>query len=223
MYKAIYQNASRMADLIQSGEYKKLRKSARDERVQGLIRKPAEMLDSAGQGSEEEDPIEMLSSYISAIRAETPERDSSSGAWDYSNYDDFADRLAQSESSGRSGVQISTRSGGREQTMTGLYQFSEDRLEDYKNQTGASFSVEDFRQDEDLQRDVFAWHMQDIDRVIDQNDFLDEGFDRDGLRAVAHLGGVTGMIRYARSNGEYNPEDEFGTSLSDYYNRFSNS
>ena len=39
---------------------------------------------------------------------------------------------------------------------------------------------------------------------------------RDGLRSVAHLGGIGGMRRYIDSNGQYNPSDSFGTSLSDY-------
>ena len=47
-----------------------------------------------------------------------------------------------------------------------------------------------------------------------------EGMSRDGLRAVAHLGGKTGMIKYVQSGGKYNPADDFGTKLSDYYNKF---
>ena len=50
-----------------------------------------------------------------------------------------------------------------------------------------------------------------------------EGYDRDGLRAVAHLGGKTGMRKFVQSNGEYNPEDELGTSLKEYYDKFSSS
>lgn len=140
--------------------------------------------------------------------------------WDYSSISDFADRMMSSESSGRSDVQITTTSGGREQTMTGLFQFSEDRLQDYMNNTGASFSVEEFRNDEDLQKDVFAWHIQDIDRLIDNNNLVEQGYSRDGLRAVAHLGGRTGMLNWVRSGGRDNPSDKFGTDLSFYYNKF---
>ena len=57
-----------------------------------------------------------------------------------------------------------------------------------------------------------------IDSVIDNSAFK----NRDGLRAVAHLGGKTGMKKFVQSNGEYNPEDELGTSLLDYYMKFSN-
>lgn len=218
MYKTIYDNAKTMADRIQAGELRKQRKQPQRE---GLLNRPL-LQDEAT----EEDAMSIISRYIATINedaeamrnefTEPAER----GVHDYSNVADFAEALAMSESSGRSDVQISTESGGRQQTMTGLFQFSEGRLEDYMNDTGASFSVEDFRQDEGLQRDVFAWHIQDIDRVIDENDLLDKGFSRDGLRAVGHLGGITGMLRFARTGGRYNPEDEFGTSLRDYYNKF---
>lgn len=46
-------------------------------------------------------------------------------------------------------------------------------------------------------------------------------YDQNGLRAVAHLGGVEGMQRFVQSNGSYNPADANGTHLSDYYARFS--
>lgn len=46
-------------------------------------------------------------------------------------------------------------------------------------------------------------------------------YDRDGLMAVAHLGGVGGMKQFVRTSGEYNPSDALGTSLSDYYDKFS--
>ena len=42
----------------------------------------------------------------------------------------------------------------------------------------------------------------------------------DGLSAVAHLSGKTGMNKFVRSGGEYNPEDEIGSSLRDYHEKF---
>ena len=48
-----------------------------------------------------------------------------------------------------------------------------------------------------------------------------KGYNRDGLRAVAHLGGIGGMKKYVQSKGEYNPSDQLGTSLNNYYNKFS--
>ena len=35
--------------------------------------------------------------------------------------------------------------------------------------------------------------------------------------AVAHLGGKAGMKQFVRSGEEYNPEDEFDSSLGEYY------
>ena len=46
-------------------------------------------------------------------------------------------------------------------------------------------------------------------------------FNRDGLRAAAHLADFIGKKRFVLSDGQYNPLDELGTSLRDYYDRFS--
>ena len=46
------------------------------------------------------------------------------------------------------------------------------------------------------------------------------GLDQNGLRAVAHLGGVEGMQKFVATGGKYNPADANGTHLSDYYQRF---
>ena len=75
-------------------------------------------------------------------------------------------------------------------------------------------------QDLELQQRVGQWHVADIDQAIDGLGSEAAGHDRDGLRAVAHLGGTAGMRRFVRSNGDYSPSDELGTSLSDYYARF---
>ena len=220
MYRMLYNNAKTLADRIQAGEVKTSGKMSKKP-GEGLMRRSM-----AESGDQREDMLTTISRYLNDIRAETGEATPLSPLEREmdtvpSSYDDFANALMMSESSGRPGVQITTSSGGRDQTMTGLFQFSEDRLSDYKKATGERFTVEEFRNNPDLQRQVFNWHISDIDRVIDQNNFLEQGYTRDGLRAVAHLGGITGMMRYARSRGEHNPRDEFGTSLSDYYQKFS--
>lgn len=223
MYKSLYNKAGMLAEQIRRGNTSKQRKDP----AQGFF--PRRTLEAVQEDTEQ--PIDMISRYIASIRdtsesvrgsvQETPQPETSeSSVWDYSNIEDFGDRMMSSESSGRSDVQITTTSGGREQTMTGLFQFSEDRLTDYMNNTGASFTVEEFRNDEDLQKDVFAWHIRDIDRLIDENNLVEQGYDRDGLRAVAHLGGRTGMLNWVRSGGRDNPNDKFGTDLSFYYNKF---
>ena len=226
MYKNLYENAGKVAEEIRGGSFNPTSKQTMEREAGLFARRTLQTLQQ-----QDPDPVETIGRYIASIRDSAirdpqeallspRETEGPTSVWDYSSISDFANALMMSESSGQSDAQITTMSGGTEQTMTGLFQFSEDRLEDYMNQTGASFSVEEFREDEDLQKDVFAWHIADIDRVIEDNNLLDLGYTQNGLRAVAHLGGITGMLRYARSSGRYDPEDEFGTSLSDYYNRF---
>jgi len=128
----------------------------------------------------------------------------------------FKSRMMQSESGGDSAVQIRLEDG---RTMTGGYQFGDARLADYKKATNSSFTTSQFRNDPDLQNTVMDWHISSIDSVIDDLDT--GGKSRDGLRAVAHLGGTGGMKKFVETNGKYNPSDKFGTRLSDYYNKFS--
>lgn len=233
MYKNLYENAGKVAEEIRGGSFNPTSKQTMEKEAGLFARRTLQTLQQ-----QDPDPVETIGRYIASIRDSAirdpqeellspRETEGPSSVWDYSSISDFANALMMSESSGRSDVQITAESGGREQTMTGLFQFSEDRLEDYMNQTGASFTVEEFRQDEDLQKDVFAWHIADIDRLIDENNLLDLGYTRNGLRAVAHLGGNQGMLQWVRTGGEYNPSDADpergrpqGTRLSDYYNRF---
>ena len=46
-------------------------------------------------------------------------------------------------------------------------------------------------------------------------------YDRGGIRAVSHLGGKAGLNRYVQSQGEYNQSGKLGTSLQEWYDRFS--
>jgi len=132
----------------------------------------------------------------------------------------FLDLLEQSESSGRTDAEITIADGRR---FVGSLQFGEARLSDYQKATGTRFTQDEFIADEALQDAVAEWHIADIDKAIDALGEAAAGYDRDGLRAVAHLGGVGGMQEYVRTKGEYNPADELGTSLQSYYDKFSNS
>ena len=130
---------------------------------------------------------------------------------------DFLERLTHSESSGDSTAEITIADGRR---YVGSLQFGDARLQDYKKATGSSFTQDEFKANSTLQAKVAAWHIADIDKTIDGLGINTDGYDRDGLRAVAHLGGKSGMKKFVRSNGEYNPSDELGTSLQDYYDKF---
>ena len=103
----------------------------------------------------------------------------------------------------------------------GLLQFGTARLADYKAASGKRFTQDEFQADEALQDEVAQWHFNDIDKAIDALGDAGKGYDRDGLRSVAHLGGTGGMQRFVTSGGKYNPSDELGTSLRSYYNKFS--
>jgi hypothetical protein len=113
--------------------------------------------------------------------------------------DDFLTRMAQSESSGRSDAEITIKDG---RTFTGLYQFGDARLTDYRKATGEEFTTQQFKDDEQLQQKVAQWHFNDIDKAIDSLGDAAKGYDRDGLRAVAHLSGIGGMKKYVRTKGE---------------------
>lgn len=141
-------------------------------------------------------------------QASTPEADN----------DDFLALLTQSESSGNSEAEITIKDGRR---FLGFLQFGAARLADYKSATGKRFTQDEFKADEALQDEVAQWHVADLDEAIDALGDAAKGYDRDGLRSVAHLGGRGGMAKFVKSGGNYNPADELGTSLKDYYDKFS--
>jgi len=132
--------------------------------------------------------------------------------------DSFMRKMAMSESSGDPNAEITLDDG---RTFTGLYQFGDARLSDYRKATGAKFTTQEFKEDDQLQQKVADWHFADIQDAIDALGDEADSYDRDGLMAVAHLGGVGGMKKYVRTKGQYNPQDALGTSLSDYYAKFS--
>ena len=132
----------------------------------------------------------------------------------------FLDQLITSESSGKADAEITIKDGRR---FVGKLQFGNARLQDYQNATGTTFTQDEFIKDTALQDKVAEWHIADLDKAIDALGDNAADYDRDGLRAVAHLGGKSGMKKFVRSKGEYNPADELGTSLQSYYDKFSTS
>jgi hypothetical protein len=161
---------------------------------------------------------------MSSLRPQSPSRsdsdimsrDSEIGGSSNSAPGSFAAKMKQSESGGRDNIQITIDDGRK---MTGGYQFGDARLADYKKANKSKFTTEQFKNDADLQEKVFQWHIADIDRAITKLPGSDK-MSLDGLRAVAHLGGKGGMKKYVTTGGKYNPADQFGTRLSDYYNKF---
>jgi hypothetical protein len=129
----------------------------------------------------------------------------------------FLGQLIASESSGKADAEITIKDGRR---FVGKLQFGKARLQDYQNATGTTFTQDEFIKDNALQDKVAAWHLADLDKAIDALGDVAADYDRDGLRAVAHLGGKSGMKKFVQSKGDYNPADELGTSLQSYYDKF---
>lgn len=147
---------------------------------------------------------------------------------------DILDRLGVGESSNRPGVVNS-------QGYSGMFQFGTGRLKDlglYQpaqgenpngNQWKGTFNIPGFPQVQtyqqflaspDAQRAAVHVHAADIDQNIAATPGADQ-LNRNGLVAVAHLGGVGGMQKFVQTGGQYNPADSNGTHLSDYYSRYS--
>ena len=89
----------------------------------------------------------------------------------------FLNKLALSESSGKTDAEITIKDG---RTFTGKYQLGEARLTDYRRAKKEKFSTADFKQDEALQDMVAAWHFSDISSEIDKLGDKANEYDRDG-------------------------------------------
>ncbi len=135
----------------------------------------------------------------------------------------FKDKLRDSESSGN---YKAVNSLG----YMGAYQFGKSRLKDYKDRYNTSFTNEEFLADKKLQDEVFDWHVSDIRKGIKRNK-LDQyigqkingvAITEPGMVGVAHLGGFTGMKQFIRNLGEGDKQDDYGTKLSDYLDKFKN-
>jgi hypothetical protein len=131
---------------------------------------------------------------------------------------DFLSKLIASESSGNASAVHKTKDG---RVYGGLVQLGEARIEDYNKATNSTIEMADILTNKDIQKEVIDWHLADLGTLADKLS-AETGLDRAGLIAVGHLGGRTGMANFAASGGKYNPSDELGTSLLDYYTRFKN-
>ena len=138
---------------------------------------------------------------------------------------DFLKKLKMMESSGRKDV-VNSRG------YMGLYQVGDDRLAEFKKGTGFKFTKKEFLAEGDLQESFAAWHIGDIDKLYNKNN-ISSIMGRDSFRAVAHLGGKTGALKYAKTRhlpkgdpNKYNTHDgirgKIGTYLSEYDKKFDN-
>ena len=107
----------------------------------------------------------------------------------------------------------------------GLFQFCSNRAADFK------ITTKDIRKmNKQEQRMLFKRHVRDIKKNLGKENYLllkKKGFSDGSIIAIAHLGGVTGLKKYAKLGEykkDYNPTDGF-TRLSDYdakYKQFDN-
>ena len=125
----------------------------------------------------------------------------------------FREQLEQSESSGQSDAEMTLDDGRK---YVGLMQMGKARLTDYMKANNTSFTQEQFKNDPELQDKVGDWHLADIDKAIDALGDEAKAYNRDGLRAAAHISGKIGMKKFVQSKGKYNPSDQLGTSVQDY-------
>ena len=131
----------------------------------------------------------------------------------------FISSMAMSESSNNS-RSIRTNKDGKQ--FGGSLNIGRAVQDQFMNATGAEFTMDDFRDDPILQNEVALFHIGKLDQAISSIKNIPEKFnDINGLRGVGHLGGATGMKKFVESGGKYNPRDELGTSLMDYFNKFS--
>ena len=131
----------------------------------------------------------------------------------------FYSALLMSESSNNSQARRTNKDG---KEFGGEGQFGLERLQDYMRETGAAFDMDAFVDDPQLQKKVGAWHINSIDKEIAKIKNIPANLsNQNGLRAVAHLGGIEGMKEFIRTNGKYNKRDELGTRLMSYYKKFS--
>jgi hypothetical protein len=118
-----------------------------------------------------------------------------------------------------SGDPLAARTNKDGRSYVGLAQIGEARIKDYNKATGSSIEQADLLQSVDIQNQVIDWHLADLTSRA-QKLSEETGMDVSGLVAVGHLGGGVGMNKFARTKGKYNPSDELGTSLQDYYTKF---
>ena len=133
--------------------------------------------------------------------------------------ENFYAALLMSESSNNNQARRTNKDG---KEFGGEGQFGMARLKDYMEDTGAEFDMDQFIDDPMLQKKVGAWHIKDIDKEIAKIKNIPANLsDQNGLRAVAHLGGIKGMKKFISTGGVYNKKDELGTRLMRYYIKFS--
>ena len=116
----------------------------------------------------------------------------------------------------------------------GLIQMKKGRLDMYNKKNGTDYTTKQYLNSDTIQDTVNKWHINDIDRLYYEKraEKYHPNMNKitlDSFRAVAHLGGNTGALKYVKTRhlaphdvNKYNPTDG-NTYLSDYDLMFKNS
>lgn len=161
--------------------------------------------------------------YDQATPEEQAQMDNILGVGDTSG---VREALRANESGGRTDVVDFNKEDGKDHV--GLYQFGQDRLDDYNKANGTSVTVEQLKEmSAEEQEKIADWHFDDIDAYIDSNNlekYVGQTIGgvtitRSSMIAMAHLGGKSGMKQFLETDGKYNPSDG-KTKLSDYARDF---
>ena len=143
--------------------------------------------------------------------------------------------LTKSESGGNYSAQNNAVGSGGKVGHFGALQFGQDRLTDAKNAgvIPPNMTPEQFMAaGKPVQDKVADWHFKDIDEQSKKNG-LEQYYgktiggvliNRDAIRGMAHIGGISGAKAFIESGGKKNPSDGpngvGGTSIADYGKRF---
>jgi hypothetical protein len=111
----------------------------------------------------------------------------------------------------------------------GIYQFGQAALK----ATGYShITTEEFianpdiwppQEQEKAMTKLIKLNSKALDTIIKNNvgdTILGIEITKSGLLAAAHIAGTRGVKKFIRTNGQYNPKDKYGTSLSTYLKDF---
>lgn len=136
--------------------------------------------------------------------------------------------LIGTESSGNPAAVFTSGKSGN--SYGGLMQFGTARLKDYANSTGnkAMTALQFKNLPASEQQKVNDWHTEDLIKKAEATGAIGKTINGvpvtlGGLVAVAHIGGYGGMQKFVKTNGKYNPQDDLGTSLTDYLGKHAGS
>ena len=209
MYKNQYMNYRKAVEDYEAGAFGKTADIVQTDLNNKSQKLALEIIESMSRVKKENE--ELKNNFKKEdVMVEVPVETTSKKTKVYSDVDSFIRKLAQSESSG-------DYSAENKEGYVGLLQIGKARLKDFNKANKTNFTMDKFKNSKSMQDRVNRWHLADIDRVYDEKNI---SIDRDSFRAIAHLGGISGALKYVETGGEYDPADSNNTKLADYDKKF---